>query len=79
MFLLSFISSLMSSSKRKQKVLVLVLSVINKGSILTEWRTVLSVIIIGVVKQNRGNPICLIAFMTADKTGRHEVLLSNQS
>ena len=60
-------------------MLVLVLSVINKGNLLTEWRTVLSVIIIGVVKQNRGNPICLIAFMTADKTGRHEVLLSNQS
>ena len=66
MFLLSFISSLMSSSKRKQKVLVLVLWVINKGNLMTEWRTVLSVII-GEVKQHRGNPICSIANMTVDK------------
>ena len=68
----------MSSRTRKQKVLVLVLGVINEGNLLTEWRTVLSVII-GVVKQNRGNPICLITNMTADKIGRQEVLLSNQS
>ena len=33
---------------------------------MTEWRTVLFVII-GEVKQHRGNPFCSIANMTVDK------------